>query len=144
MKHLDIKENEYYNSKTAKNYFTLDPFGFPMFTPDYFGNMSEPMLSPVGPIIMPRTYNNYSMSSYINSRYYPMGTNPRKNPYMPRPAGYGPMRRNPYMPGPRRPRMQTNPYMPRPSSPPPRYNPFMPSSTYNNPQGPSHNPFLPR
>ena len=149
MKHLDIKENEYINSKSAKNYFWPNPFGFPMYEPYNTGPMSAPVLSPVGPPIMPR-----------RNPYYPKPTNPFLNPYnaqyrqmmwpvaqvMPRNMGpcphhgtfcptprssgiYGPPRGpmgplgpiNPMSPEPRRPRGPMGPLGPiNPMSGPPR------------------------
>ncbi len=70
MNHLDIKENEYVKSKSAKNYFWPNPFGFPMYEPYNTGPMSGPVLSPVGPPIMPR-----------RNPYYPKPINPFLNPY---------------------------------------------------------------
>lgn len=69
-KHLDIKEGQSSQSKTAKNYFWPFPFSFPMRDPYYTGPMSEPMLSPAGGMVMPR-----------RNPYYPRPTNPFLNPY---------------------------------------------------------------
>ena len=69
-KHLDIKEGQISNSKTAKNYFWPFPFSFPMYDPYNTGPMSSPILSPAGGWVMPR-----------RNPYYPKPTNPMLNPY---------------------------------------------------------------
>ena len=56
--------------RNGKNYFWPIGFGFPMYDPYNTGPMSEPVLSPVGPPVMPR-----------RNPYYPKPTNPFLNPY---------------------------------------------------------------
>lgn len=66
----DIKNNNPIIQRNGKNYFWPIPFGFPMYDPYNTGPMSEPVLAPVGPPVMPR-----------RNPYYPKPTNPFLNPY---------------------------------------------------------------
>ena len=92
MKHLDIKEDQYYQQKSAKNYFWPVAFGFPMTDPFFTGPISQPVLSPAGGIVAPR-----------RNPYVIRPTNPITSPYASqmRPRCYH----------------QNNPYRVRPSNP---------------------------
>ena len=90
MKHLDIKEGEYYQQKSEKNYFWPVPFSFPMYDPFFTGPMSQPV--PAGGIVLPRRNpyvvrpTNPTTNPYNAQMRYTMCPYHHRNPYMARPT----------------------------------------------------------